>query len=112
MTPHHVSRRAATLVCPPPLPSLHGTCTHLPDVVVRQDLLMWLQKETETRGATIIYATHIFDGLDSWPTHIHYLHYHGHTGWQGRLEEHEYYMELRQVCMGHAVCRVPCTECA
>lgn len=65
------------------------------DVVVRQDLLRWLQRETVTRGATIIYATHIFDGLDDWPTHIHYLHYHGHTGWQGRLEEHEYYMQLR-----------------
>ena len=47
------------------------------------------------RGATIVYATHIFDGLDDWPTHIHYLHYPGRTGWQGRLEENEYYMELR-----------------
>ena len=34
------------------------------DVVVRQDLLQYLRKESETRGATIIYATHIFDGLD------------------------------------------------
>ena len=65
------------------------------DVVVRQDLLLWLQKETETRGATIVYATHIFDGLDEWPTHIHYLHYHGRTGWQGRLEENEHYCALR-----------------
>ena len=69
------------------------------DVVVRQDLLMWLQKETETRDATIVYATHIFDGLDTWPTHVHYLHYHGATGWQGRLEENEHYMELRNA--GH-----------
>merc|ERR1719387_3142205 len=65
------------------------------DVVVRQDLLLWLQKETEARGATIVYATHIFDGLDEWPTHIHYLHYHGRTGWQGRLEENEHYCALR-----------------
>ena len=52
------------------------------DVVVRQDLLMWLQQETVKRGATIVYATHIFDGLDEWPTHIHYLNYKGTTGWQ------------------------------
>ena len=25
------------------------------------------------RGATIIYATHIFDGLESWPTHLAYV---------------------------------------
>ncbi|CAN0489728.1 unnamed protein product, partial [Laminaria digitata] len=43
------------------------------DVVVRQDLLMWLHKESVERGATIIYATHIFDGLDDWPTHLTYL---------------------------------------
>lgn len=69
------------------------------DVVVRQDLLMWLKSETETRNATIVYATHIFDGLDDWPSHIHYLHYHGATGWQGTLEENEHYMALRAV--GH-----------
>lgn len=45
----------------------------VPDVVVRQDLLMWLHKESVERGATIIYATHIFDGLDDWPTHLTYL---------------------------------------
>merc|ERR1719284_1288167 len=55
------------------------------DVVVRQDLLRWLQKECDTRGATIVYATHIFDGLDEWPTHIHYLHCEGSTRWQGKL---------------------------
>ena len=38
------------------------------DVIVRQDSMRWLQKETETRGATVVYATHIFDGLDDWPT--------------------------------------------
>lgn len=66
------------------------------DVVVRQDLLNYLQRETEERGATIIYATHIFDGLDAWPTHIHYLNNHGTTGWQGTLAEHSYYQELRK----------------
>ena len=65
------------------------------DVIVRQDLLQWLRKETETRGATIVYATHIFDGLDDWPSHIHYLHHTGVTGWQGAIGEHELYQKLR-----------------
>jgi len=43
------------------------------DVVARADLLEFLKTETETRGATILYATHIFDGLDEWATHLAYL---------------------------------------
>lgn len=31
------------------------------------------QQECETRGATVIYCTHIFDGLESWPTHLMYV---------------------------------------
>ncbi len=42
-----------------------------------------------------MYATHIFDGLDDWPTHVHYLTNSGETGWQGRLEELTFYQELR-----------------
>lgn len=43
------------------------------DVLGRADLMRFLQEECETRGATIIYATHIFDGLEFWPTHLAYL---------------------------------------
>ncbi|GAB4835647.1 ABC transporter I member 20, variant 2 [Ancistrocladus abbreviatus] len=43
------------------------------DVLARADLLKFLKKECEERGATIIYATHIFDGLENWPTHIVYV---------------------------------------
>merc|ERR1712220_38713 len=43
------------------------------DVVARADLLEFLCKETEERGATILYATHIFDGLDEWATHMAFL---------------------------------------
>jgi CCR4-NOT complex subunit CAF16 len=64
------------------------------DVVVRQDLLHWLRRESEQRGATIIYASHIFDGLDEWPTHITYLTHKGATGWQGPLGELPMYKEL------------------
>ncbi|XP_050375582.1 ABC transporter I family member 20-like [Argentina anserina] len=43
------------------------------DVLARADLLMFLKKECEERGAVIIYATHIFDGLENWPSHIVYV---------------------------------------
>lgn len=42
------------------------------DAIVRRDLLEFLREETEN-GATIVYATHIFDGLGSWPTHLGHL---------------------------------------
>ncbi|CEQ40024.1 SPOSA6832_01604 [Sporobolomyces salmonicolor] len=40
------------------------------DVLVRSRLLSFLIAETATRNATILYATHIFDGLDTFPTHL------------------------------------------
>ncbi|GAA5890015.1 hypothetical protein JCM16303_006136 [Sporobolomyces ruberrimus] len=43
------------------------------DVLVRSKLLNFLIEETKTRGSTILYATHIFDGLDSFPTHLCHL---------------------------------------
>ncbi|KAF9621406.1 hypothetical protein IFM89_020928 [Coptis chinensis] len=43
------------------------------DVLARADLLNFLKKECQERGATIIYATHIFDGLENWPSHIVYV---------------------------------------
>ncbi|XP_047254911.1 ABC transporter I family member 20 isoform X3 [Capsicum annuum] len=30
-------------------------------------------QECEERGATITYATHIFSGLENWPSHIIYM---------------------------------------
>jgi CCR4-NOT complex subunit CAF16 len=66
------------------------------DVCVRQDLLRWLAKESEEKGATIIYATHIFDGLDDWSTHLFYLTDTGSCGWQGRLQDLEIYKKLKE----------------
>jgi len=40
------------------------------DIFARDGVLDFLKTETETRGATIVYCTHIFDHLDGWPTHI------------------------------------------
>lgn len=65
------------------------------DVCVRQDLLQWIVKESETRGATILYATHIFDGLDDWATHLFYLTDAGNCGWQGRMEQLDVYQKLK-----------------
>ncbi|KAL3897564.1 MAG: hypothetical protein SGCHY_003331 [Lobulomycetales sp.] len=43
------------------------------DVLVRFRLFQYLVRETEQRGATIVYATHIFDGLDKFCTHLIHL---------------------------------------
>ncbi|KAG1361516.1 Kinesin-like protein KIN-10A [Cocos nucifera] len=43
------------------------------DVVTRLDLLDFFREECEQRGATIVYATHIFDGLETWATDVAYI---------------------------------------
>lgn len=45
------------------------------DVIGRLDLLEFFKEECETRGATIVYATHIFDGLEPWITHMAHVSY-------------------------------------
>lgn len=43
------------------------------DVQVRDDLLSFLKADSERRTATILYATHIFDGLNEFPTHVAHM---------------------------------------
>jgi CCR4-NOT complex subunit CAF16 len=43
------------------------------DVLVRQNLLEFLKAECAERNATVLYATHIFDGLDGFPTHVAHI---------------------------------------
>jgi len=43
------------------------------DVCARVDLLAFFVRESETRGATVVFATHIFDGLVGWATHVAYV---------------------------------------
>ncbi|KAJ7047390.1 P-loop containing nucleoside triphosphate hydrolase protein [Mycena alexandri] len=43
------------------------------DVLVREELMTFLKSDSEARGATILYATHIFDGLNDFPTHIAHM---------------------------------------
>jgi CCR4-NOT complex subunit CAF16 len=60
------------------------------DVVGRADLLDFLREESEQRGATILYATHIFDGLEAWATHLLYLS-------QGKLVQSIALAELKEL---------------
>lgn len=43
------------------------------DVLGRADLMQFLKEECAARDATVVYATHIFDGLESWPSHVMYV---------------------------------------
>lgn len=43
------------------------------DVIARSRLLDFLKWETETRQCSVIYATHIFDGLADWPDQLLHL---------------------------------------
>lgn len=43
------------------------------DIVTRRNFLNYLKIESETRNITIIYSTHIFEGLQEWGTHLIYL---------------------------------------
>ena len=40
------------------------------DLLARTQFLDWLKQETEERQATVVYATHIFDGVGGWPSHL------------------------------------------
>lgn len=44
----------------------------------------------------ISYATHIFDGLDDWPTHVHFLTNKGSTGWHGELQDLDLWRQFRE----------------
>lgn len=47
------------------------------------------------RGATIVYATHIFDGLEDWATHVAYVE-------EGRLQKSEEISSFSQLSGGKA----------
>lgn len=52
------------------------------DLCVRMDLLDWLKEE----GQTVVYATHIFDHLDGWGTHLIFLDDSGRVGQFGDVD--------------------------
>ena len=47
------------------LPLLDEACADL-DALVRDRVLTYVR----ATSATVLYATHVFDGLDDWPTHV------------------------------------------
>ena len=56
---------------------LDEVTAHL-DVVARFDFMLWLRRESERRGLTVFYATHILDGLwadarNPWATHLAFM---------------------------------------
>jgi CCR4-NOT complex subunit CAF16 len=65
------------------------------DLIARVDLLELLREETEARGATILYATHIFDALEDWATHVAYL-VRGRLALHARLDEIADLAEMRR----------------
>jgi len=66
------------------------------DLLARGDLLAFLRQESETHGTTIFYATHIFDALDEWATHLVYL-IRGHVAVFAALDEIPELTRLRDV---------------
>jgi CCR4-NOT complex subunit CAF16 len=60
------------LLAPSELLLLDEVTTDL-DVIARADLLAFLRADSEERGTTILYASHILDGLDAWATHLAHL---------------------------------------
>jgi CCR4-NOT complex subunit CAF16 len=43
------------------------------DVLARADLLTYLREESERRAVTVVYASHVLDGLQAWATHLIFL---------------------------------------
>jgi CCR4-NOT complex subunit CAF16 len=43
------------------------------DVLSRAELLRFLRQESEKRKVTVLYATHVLDGIAAWATHLVFL---------------------------------------
>jgi CCR4-NOT complex subunit CAF16 len=43
------------------------------DVLARADLLTFLREESDRAGLTVVYASHVFDGLGTFATHVAFL---------------------------------------
>lgn len=56
------------------------------DIISRENVLAFLKEETEKRGATVLLATHIFDGTDQWASDVLYIR-RGTVGFYGPIQE-------------------------
>jgi CCR4-NOT complex subunit CAF16 len=61
------------------------------DVLVRKRLLAYLKQ----RPGTVVYCTHVFDGMASWPSHIMHVGARGNVSIQ-RVDECAEYLRLKQ----------------
>lgn len=75
------------------------------DLLARQDLLEFLRHETETEKTTILYATHIFDSLDDWATHLAYMH-DGRVTLMSELGQVAEWAELRKTGVSSPLLRL------
>uniref|UniRef100_K3WNW1 ABC transporter domain-containing protein n=1 Tax=Globisporangium ultimum (strain ATCC 200006 / CBS 805.95 / DAOM BR144) TaxID=431595 RepID=K3WNW1_GLOUD len=56
------------------------------DIISRENVLAFLKEETEKRNATVLLATHIFDGTDVWATDVVYIR-RGTIGFHGPMDQ-------------------------
>jgi CCR4-NOT complex subunit CAF16 len=56
------------------------------DIISRENILSFLKEETETRQATVLLATHIFDGTEVWASHVVYI-CKGTIGYHGTIQD-------------------------
>merc|ERR1719439_519076 len=63
------------------------------DIFAREGILAFLRAESELRGCTIFYCTHIFDHLEGWATHLLHLS-QGHVVRSCPFDEVEEYTQL------------------
>lgn len=80
------------------------------DVWSRRGFLEWLRGETEGRDCTVVYATHVLDGLAGWATHLVHMHLGGVKEWgeaggmlekvEGEGEDREGFSKLGRLVLG------------
>lgn len=79
------------------------------DIFSRSRFFDYLSKECEERGASVVYATHIFDQADSWATHIAFMQLNKTLSPVHALEEHAPYQEiLARTGKNRAMCPMYC----
>ena len=64
------------------------------DIFSRSRFFRYLTKECKERGASVVYATHIFDQADSWATHIAFMQLNKTLSPIHKLTAYEPYQEI------------------
>mmetsp|Transcript_1829 Transcript_1829/g.4375 ORF Transcript_1829/g.4375 Transcript_1829/m.4375 type:complete len:378 (-) Transcript_1829:532-1665(-) len=75
------------------------------DIFSRNRFFKYLTKECKERGASVVYATHIFDQADSWASHIAFMQLNKRLSPIHKLSEYGPYLEvLARVGKDRAFC--------